>query len=471
VLNAAPANARRAIVLLTDGIDNSSRADRASVLAAVAAAKTPVFVIGLGVDLDRPALAAIAAAAPGGRFVEAPKTTDLAGIYSTLSEQLLSQYSVVYRSSAAVRDDTAMSIELTLQRSGSTTATSAAYRVPTGRGIPAPSAAPTVAPAPVAEPAPVVVVPPARSFKPELVGLLGAATVLTLLLWVAELANRFPGRQRRRLEVFVRSLSLTSTHAKRRSLVQRVVVPSLRAAGRPITRITPVGVIAATKERLQHAGEPLGLGAAEFIGVRVGLAIALATAGTLGATRLADDAAAAPWGLLAGLAFGFAIPGLVVDGIARGRKTAIRKALPAALDMLALSAEAGLSFDGAISQVAHRWDTPLSDEFRRLLVEFQMGRERRHALRELAQRSGVAELTRFANAVVQADSLGVPLSRVLYEQSSQIRIQRRQRAEELARKAPVKMLFPMVALIFPALFVVILGPAVPRLLQSLGNLP
>jgi len=137
--------------------------------------------------------------------------------------------------------------------------------------------------------------------------------------------------------------------------------------------------------------------------------------------------------------------------------------------MLALSAEAGLSFDGAIGQVAHRWDTPLSDEFRRLLVEFQMGRERRSALRELAQRTGVPELARFASAVVQADSLGVPLSRVLQEQSEEIRMRRRQRAEEAARKAPVKMLFPMVLLIFPALFVVILGPAVPRLLEAFAG--
>jgi tight adherence protein C len=95
-----------------------------------------------------------------------------------------------------------------------------------------------------------------------------------------------------------------------------------------------------------------------------------------------------------------------------------------------------------------------------------MGRERRQALRELAQRTGVPELARFASAVVQADSLGVPLSQVLREQSAEIRMRRRQRAEESARKAPVKMLFPMILLIFPALFVVILGPAVPRLLEA-----
>jgi len=143
-------------------------------------------------------------------------------------------------------------------------------------------------------------------------------------------------------------------------------------------------------------------------------------------------------------------------------KASLRGRFPA----LAVSTEAGLSCDGAIGQVAYRWNTPRSDELRRVMVGFQMGRDRRQALRELAQRTGVPELSRFASAVIQADSLGVPLSRVLHEQSDEMRLRRRQRAEELAQKAPVKMLFPMVLLIFPALFVVVLGPAVPRLLSA-----
>jgi tight adherence protein C len=133
--------------------------------------------------------------------------------------------------------------------------------------------------------------------------------------------------------------------------------------------------------------------------------------------------------------------------------------------MLALSARAGMTFDGAISQVVQRWDSPLSDEFRRILAEFRMGRDRRDALRAMAERTGVPDVKRFANAVVQADSLGVPISKVLLDQSIEMRTRRRQRAEESARTAPVKMLFPMVGLIFPALFVVILGPAVPRFLE------
>jgi tight adherence protein C len=473
-LEAAPDRARRAIVLVTDGIDTASRSDRSAVLASLAAHALPVIVIGLGNDLDRAALAAIAAAAPGGRLIEAPRSADLVAIYAGLVEQLLTQYSVVYRSTAAVQDGTMLSIELALRRDGSVIAlTSTSYLVPTGRGTRAPQP-PAVRPSAPAGAEPTVVAPPIPlpAVPPEVIGLLGAATVLTLLLWISEMANSYPARQRRRLEVFVRSLALTAQgHGKRRSIVQRVLIPSLRAAGRPLLRVTPAGMLTATRDRLQHAGEPLGLGPVEFFGIRAGLATVTATIALAITARLTGNFASAPYGLLLGAFLGFALPGIVVDAISRRRKSDIRRALPAALDMLALSAEAGLTFDGAIGQVAHRWDNALSEEFRRLLVEFQMGRERRYALRELAKRSGVPELGRFANAVVQADSLGVPLSRVLHEQSAEIRLRRRQRAEELARKAPVKMLFPMVALIFPALFVVILGPAVPRLLEAFGSMP
>jgi len=172
---------------------------------------------------------------------------------------------------------------------------------------------------------------------------------------------------------------------------------------------------------------------------------------------------------LLGLFLGYAIPGFALGHAIRVRQREIQRALPAALDMLALSAGAGLTFDGAVGQVVERWQTPLSDELRRLLVEFRMGSERRVALRGLARRTGLADVGRFVNAIIQADSLGVPISRVLTEQAGEMRTRRRQRAEESARKAPVKMLFPMVGLIFPALFVVILGPAVPRFLTLFAN--
>jgi tight adherence protein C len=452
--------ARRAIILLTDGVDNSSKLSAPSALIALADAQVPTHVIALGNDLDRPALLRIASATPRGQLIEAPTSAQLAAIYAGLSEQLLTQYSVSYRSASRAAAGATLSPQLTLRHAGSVVATtSVSFRVP----APLSGAA-----APRREPQPAVAAPlPRVSMAPEVIGLLGAAAVLTLLLWVSELASRFPSRQRRRLEVFVRGLALTSPeHAKRRSIVQRVIVPTLRSASRPLLRVTPAGVVASTRERLLAAGEPLGLGPSEFLGVRAGLAMLAAIAGLAGTTALAGSAGAAPLGTVAGACLGYALPGFVIDAIGKRRKAAIRRALPAALDMLALSAEAGLSFDGAIGQVAHRWNTVLSDEFRRVLVEFQMGRERRQALHELGRRTGVPDLERFASAVIQADSLGVPLSGVLHEQSADIRRRRRQRAEEAARKAPVKMLFPMVFFIFPALFVVVLGPAIPRLLEA-----
>ena len=120
-----------------------------------------------------------------------------------------------------------------------------------------------------------------------------------------------------------------------------------------------------------------------------------------------------------------------------------------------------MTLDGALAQVTQRWKGPLSEELRRLLLEFNLGRGRRVALRALSSRTGVTEIARLVNALIQADSLGIPISRVLQEQAAALRTYRRQQAEESARTAPVKMLFPMIGLIFPALFVVILGPAVP----------
>ncbi|MGH2449709.1 MAG: type II secretion system F family protein, partial [Candidatus Limnocylindria bacterium] len=300
---------------------------------------------------------------------------------------------------------------------------------------------------------------------PALIGALGTASAIVLLYAVYDFARRMPGRQRRRLETFVRGLALTAPeHAKRRSIVQRLLVPGFRNVGQPFMRVTPTALIDSSRRRLEHAGEPMGLGPVELLGLQFGMALAGAIVGVMVATLARPEGWLFVATIAAGGLVGYLLPSIVVDMLGRRRKSAIRKALPGSLDMLALGVEAGLSLDGAFAQVAHRWSTPLSDELRSVLLEFQMGRDRRKALHDLGRRTGVPEVTRFTTAVVQADMLGVPLAQVLFEQASEIRLRRRQRAEDLARKAPVKMLFPMVLLIFPALFVVILGPAVPRLL-------
>jgi tight adherence protein C len=142
--------------------------------------------------------------------------------------------------------------------------------------------------------------------------------------------------------------------------------------------------------------------------------------------------------------------------------------LPDALDLLTISVEAGLGFDAALSKVVEKMEGPLVDEFRQALAEVRMGRPRREALRDVAQRADAQPVSNFIGAIVQAEQLGVPIAKVLQIQSDQLRIQRRQRAEEAAAKAPVKMLFPMVGCIFPTIFIVILGPAIITVIRGVG---
>ena len=464
VLAAAPPQARRAIVLLTDGVDNSSRVSLAAVSEKEKAQGYPVYVIGLGNDLDRPVLQALADASKNGQAFVAPTSAQLAGIYAGLTQQILTQYVVNYRSN--VRSVAAgASITLTVQviRAGTVLGSAnATFVVPPGHAVVAPTAEPAAQPQ-----SPIVPQTFQGPYSAEVVALLGTAAALCLLLWAFSLVTTrsLDVAQKRRVgDLLAAEGPVLPERTRGRSFFVRAVLPFLRYLTRPIARIAPDSMSESTRRKLAQAGDPFDFDPAGFLGLRIGLAIVFgaifaATGGVL-ATGLVY------LGLLAlmGLLVGYVLPGILLDRMVRARQSQILRALPSALDMLALSARAGMTLDGAISQVVLRWDNPLCDEFRRLLTEFRMGRERRDALRSMAQRTGVADVTRFANAVIQADSLGVPVSKVLLDQAVEMRTRRRQRAEEAARKAPVKMLFPMVGLIFPALFVVILGPAVPRFL-------
>ena len=147
-------------------------------------------------------------------------------------------------------------------------------------------------------------------------------------------------------------------------------------------------------------------------------------------------------------------------GTSQTRKKAILRGVPDTLDLLTISVRAGLGFDGALAKVVEKTSGPLAEEFRRVLAEVRMGKARRDALRDMVARTDVPALTNFIGAIIQAEQLGVAISKVLQIQSEQLRIERRQRAEEMAAKAPIKMLFPLVGCIFPSMFIVILGPAI-----------
>ena len=171
--------------------------------------------------------------------------------------------------------------------------------------------------------------------------------------------------------------------------------------------------------------------------------------------------------LLVGLMFGYTIPEFWLGGRVRARQKAILLQIPDALDLLTISVRAGLGFDGALGKVVEKLKGPLTDEFRRALAEIRVGKARRDALRDIIPRTEVPALTNFIGAVSQAEQLGVSISKVLQVQSEQLRIERRQRAEEMAAKAPIKMLFPLVGCIFPSLFIVILGPAIILIIINL----
>jgi tight adherence protein C len=167
---------------------------------------------------------------------------------------------------------------------------------------------------------------------------------------------------------------------------------------------------------------------------------------------------------------GFWLPFLLVFNMGTRRQEEIRRDLPDALDLLTLSVEAGLGFDAALAQVASSMPGPLAREFTRMLQEIQMGQRRADGLRGLAARTTIPELRTLATSLVQAADLGIPIATVLREQAHQMRLRRRQYAEEQARKLPVKIVIPLVLCIFPALFIVIVGPGIIRIFDNLSFL-
>lgn len=171
----------------------------------------------------------------------------------------------------------------------------------------------------------------------------------------------------------------------------------------------------------------------------------------------------------AGTVLGLQLPEFWLSRTITRRKKALEKALPDVLDLLSVSVEAGLGFDGAVQKVSEKFSEPTSDEFGSFLKEVRLGKPRADALRNLAQRTGLPDMQTFVAAIIQADQLGVSLSKILRIQSEQMRIKRKQKAEERAMQTPIKLLFPLILFIFPTLFVVILGPLVISFLTTFSK--
>ncbi len=290
---------------------------------------------------------------------------------------------------------------------------------------------------------------------------------LSLLLIFLGIASRRPEDDiaERLIEYGGRPVSLEEIELAK-PFSERVLLPMVDASAQFVTRFTPQRTIESTKRKLELAGNPNNWSATQFLGIR-GIAAVVLAALTFFLTMLGNTP------FLQRLLFtallgvvGFFLPVIWLSGRIRRRQDEIVKALPDALDLLTISVEAGLPFDGAMQRVAEKWDNEISRAFQRLLAEMRVGKARRDALRDMSDRIDVPDVTSFVAALIQADTLGISIAKVLRIQSEQMRIKRRQRAEEKAQQAPIKMLIPMTFLIFPTILIVILGPAVLILKES-----
>ncbi len=250
---------------------------------------------------------------------------------------------------------------------------------------------------------------------------------------------------------------------------ERTVRPlALRLSG-AVQRVTSPGQTNRTERRLAQAGNPADLKTTDFLGLKAVAAIVAAIIAFVLLGLLGGNAVFGVLMALVGAVIGYLLPEFWLGRRIKARRKAILLAIPDTLDLLTISVRAGLGFDAALAKVVEKTVGPLSDEFRRGLAEIRVGKSRREALRDIVARTNVPALSNFIGAIIQAEQLGVSISKVLQVQSEQLRIERRQRAEEMAAKAPIKMLFPLVGCIFPSLFIVILGPAIILIVLNIGK--
>lgn len=246
---------------------------------------------------------------------------------------------------------------------------------------------------------------------------------------------------------------------------QRVIRPMLQTLARGFSKLSPEKSRAAAEQMLEQAGRPYNWSSTEFFGLRIFIAILFGLLGFLLAS-ISTGMVMALVAALVGALIGFVLPILWIRSKIRQRQDEIVKALPDALDLLTITVEAGMGFDGAIQKVSEKWDNHLSRGFSKVVQEMRLGIPRREALRNMDAGMGVPDVTTFVASIIQAEQLGVSIAKILRIQSEQMRERRRQRAQEQANKAPIKMLFPMVFLIFPALFIILLGPAALILMET-----
>jgi len=298
--------------------------------------------------------------------------------------------------------------------------------------------------------------------------IIGAIVLTVIGLRNPELANE------RALQARLEEFSQTGEQITLRDLElsqpfsERVIIPIARKLGEIAIKFTPQNAMNNIEHKLELAGSPARIDAAMILALQF-----LCTLLFGGMIVIVFIFGAVDWPVsrkillvIVVALLGFFFPQLWLSSKISRRQKEIRKAMPDALDLLTICVEAGLGFDAAMSKVSEKWQSELSLAFARAIQEVQLGKIRREALRDMADRIGLAEMTSFVAAVIQSEQLGVSLAKVLRIQSDQMRVRRRQRAEEEAHKAPLKMLIPMALLIFPSLVIVLMAPAALKMFHS-----
>jgi tight adherence protein C len=307
---------------------------------------------------------------------------------------------------------------------------------------------------------------------PVLLSLLVGLSVLAMVAGIRALVT--PSQSADRVQQLLGTGSNASVTLRElemsQSFYQRAVQPILSGLLHMLGRLAPQRNIKELEHRLESAGLLAKIGVIDFLGMKIlaGVCLSFLTAGLMYMSKSAFVLSVVV-SLAAGL-LGFTLPNYWLLGRVKSRQKEILRALPDALDMMTICVDAGLGLQGAMQIVCDNWDNALVEEFTRIMAEIRLGRSALEALEGMGQRTRIKEVTSFVSSLSLAHKLGISIADVLHVQADQMRVARRQKAEETAREAAIKMLFPLVFLIFPAMFAVILGPAVPQLLQTMGSL-
>jgi tight adherence protein C len=257
----------------------------------------------------------------------------------------------------------------------------------------------------------------------------------------------------------------------RASFYERAIRPFFGVLLQRLGRLAPQRNIEELHQRLETGGLAPKLNVVDYLGLKIlcGVLLGVSSAAILFLFRSDSLILVIGLGIISGI-LGFALPNFWLATRISARQTEILRALPDALDMMSICVNAGVGLQGAMQTVCENWDNPLVEEFTRVLAEIRLGRGTMEALESMSKRTRVKEIMSFTTSLNMAQKMGVSIAKVLPIQAEQMRIARRQKAEETARQASIKMLFPLVFLIFPAMFAVILGPAVPQLLETMMSL-